>query len=127
MIQAMKLLNDFFRIEQSSQYGDNACHRIQLNPGHVIYQAHFPGNPITPGVCVIQIVGELLSELVGKRLVLSKVNNVKFLSTLSPAVEAAVDVTLSSITEHDGELKVKAIVKGEKEVYSKLSLTYYND
>ena len=33
--------------------------RLQLHPEHEIYQAHFPGNPITPGVCQVQIVAEL--------------------------------------------------------------------
>ena len=23
---------------------------IETNPSHIIYKAHFPGNPITPGV-----------------------------------------------------------------------------
>ena len=55
----MMLLNDFYQItEQASQ-----AFRIRLNPAHEIYRAHFPGQPITPGVCQIQLVTELLSQL----------------------------------------------------------------
>ena len=36
--------------------------KIRLNPDHEIYRAHFPGNPITPGVCIVQIISEVLGE-----------------------------------------------------------------
>ena len=50
----MKLLNDFCTIAG----GDTDKIWLRLNPDHPIYHAHFPGNPITPGVCIVQIVGE---------------------------------------------------------------------
>ena len=33
---------------------------LRCNPEHLIYQAHFPGNPITPGACLLQTAGEVL-------------------------------------------------------------------
>ena len=36
---------------------------IKLIPSCVIYQAHFPGEPITPGVCIVQMAKELIEEL----------------------------------------------------------------
>ena len=62
----------------------------------MIYKAHFPGEPITPGVCILQIGAELLSEAAGERLELSVVKNVKFLSILRPdgkPVKVSVDIT----------------------------------
>ena len=45
----MRLINKMFSIVSEGE-----TVRIQLHPEHVIYQAHFPGSPITPGVCIIQ-------------------------------------------------------------------------
>ena len=39
--------------------------RIKLNKDHDIYNGHFPNNPITPGVIIIQIIKEILEEKVG--------------------------------------------------------------
>lgn len=57
---------------------------VRMNPEHVIYSAHFPGDPITPGVCIIQMGVELLGRALGRPLELSAVKNVKFLSILRP-------------------------------------------
>ena len=54
--------------------------RIQLHEEHPIYQAHFPGNPITPGVCIVQMIGELAERQVGHSLILCKIANLKFLA-----------------------------------------------
>ncbi|MBQ5511641.1 MAG: hydroxymyristoyl-ACP dehydratase [Prevotella sp.] len=57
---------------------------IHLDATHFIYQAHFPGNPITPGVCIIQIAKELMEEHFQRQLRIQKVQNVKFLNVISP-------------------------------------------
>ena len=46
----------------------NTSFRLRLNPEHFIYQAHFPGEPVTPGVCILQIGKELLAELLQESL-----------------------------------------------------------
>jgi 3-hydroxyacyl-[acyl-carrier-protein] dehydratase len=55
-----------------------------LDATHFIYQAHFPGNPITPGVCIIQIAKELMEEHYQQQFRIQKVLNVKFLNVISP-------------------------------------------
>ena len=58
----MKLLNDLYSIISRTD-GEGRCDfTIELNPQHFIYKAHFPGEPITPGVCIMQIAKELLEE-----------------------------------------------------------------
>ena len=58
----MILKNSLYTIEgQQSQEG-TVSYDIRLHSDHFIYQAHFPGEPITPGVCVVQIAKELLEE-----------------------------------------------------------------
>ena len=76
----MRLNGDFFRIESrmeglpQGQSGFN----IILNPDHLIYKAHFPGQPVTPGVCILQMIQEILSEQEGMPLFIRKIKNVKF-------------------------------------------------
>ena len=36
---------------------------LRLLPDSPVYQGHFPGYPITPGVCLVQIALELIEEM----------------------------------------------------------------
>ena len=59
----MRLNGDFYRIEsrlEDRTLGQSGFNVI-LNPDHLIYKAHFPGQPVTPGVCILQMIRELLS------------------------------------------------------------------
>jgi 3-hydroxyacyl-[acyl-carrier-protein] dehydratase len=83
------LLNDFYFItQQSSELLDHGKRKIQatlsLNKSHPIFAGHFPGQPIVPGVCMVQMVKEVLEIEVGKKLVLASAGNIKFLSMLMP-------------------------------------------
>ena len=53
---------------------------IRLLPESPVYQGHFPGYPITPGVCLVEIALELMGPV---RLVGAK--NIKFTSPIIPA------------------------------------------
>ena len=63
---------------------DAAGATVRLLPDSPVYKGHFPGYPITPGVCLVQIALELISEREGRpvRLVASK--NIKFTSPVFP-------------------------------------------
>ena len=55
------LVNSFYSVEKTESF-ENTCRiGVVLNSSHEIYKAHFPGNPITPGVCLLQIALELLN------------------------------------------------------------------
>lgn len=80
----MKLLNDFYTIEKRTSNGDELCYEIKFNPSHKIYKAHFPDNPVTPGVCLIQIAQELMEYESGKQLNLFNAPNIKFRQIVKP-------------------------------------------
>lgn len=80
----MKLTDTFFHILDSSSGDDSYTCRVQLNAGHPIYSVHFPDNPVTPGVCLIQIATELLEQKYGKKLSLFKAKNIKFKKIVGP-------------------------------------------
>ena len=55
-----------------------------LNANHPIYRGHFPGNPVVPGVCQIQMVKELVEKTGNHSLKLVESDNIKFLSMINP-------------------------------------------
>ena len=63
----MNFLDNLFHIESIEEAENGFAAILCCNPEHLIYQAHFPGNPITPGACLLQTVGELLQRKLGRR------------------------------------------------------------
>jgi 3-hydroxymyristoyl/3-hydroxydecanoyl-(acyl carrier protein) dehydratase len=118
----MKLIHDFYQIAQESG-GETAFeYALLLNKDHFIYRAHFPGNPITPGVCIIQLCKELMEHRMGKSLFLRRVENVKFLSVINPLEADRVQVAFSKVVPVNDGYKFSASVYREDVVFAKLSL-----
>lgn len=65
---------------------DAAGATLRLLPDSPVYQGHFPGYSITPGVCLVEIAIELIGQMAGPdakvRLVGAK--NIKFTSPVIP-------------------------------------------
>lgn len=92
----MKLNNNLFHIESRTTGDSAATYRVRLHSDHAIYRAHFPEQPITPGVCLVQMAVELLEDLLQQPLRLTGVKNVKFLQIVSPIDHPALTVQLAA-------------------------------
>lgn len=97
---------------------------IETNPSHIIYKAHFPGNPITPGVCIIKAAGEILENKINRKLWLKTVKNVKFLSIIIPAEGKRIKYAFSNFKEEENGCKVQVLVNDNTTIYAKISLTF---
>ena len=103
---------------------------VRLLPESPVYQGHFPGYPITPGVCLVEIALELIAEMAdqaghddrkvghdGKvRLVGAK--NIKFTSPIIPTEGTELRFNLGG----EGSERTVEILSGET-LCAKMSLT----
>jgi len=80
------LLNKLYKIRSLKSHSDGAgfIAEIELDSHHTIFEGHFPGNPILPGVCTVQIIRELLEQSVQKSLRMTKAGNIKYLGFVNP-------------------------------------------
>ena len=118
----MRLSGTFFTILSSKESGNGFEPLIRLEPDNVIFKAHFPDYPITPGAVQIRVATELLETHLGKSLILAQVHDLKFMEPLYPGAEAAYSFT--KLVEVDGHLKVEFTVRSEEKVFSRMSLEY---
>src|SRR5574344_345480 len=119
----MKLLNDFFKIAKREVTDNGLCFDIVLNQEHFIYKAHFPNNPITPGVCITQMATEILEEESGRKLQLTEISNIKYLSILSPLEHRCVKMEFSNLTNEETGRKAKIILYDNSTQFAKISMT----
>lgn len=121
----MKLLDSFFSVQnQQEDSAGNVLYHISLNPEHEIFKAHFPGNPIVPGVCQVQMARELLSEIVASPLSLVEVKNIKYLSVMTPTEHLEYDVTFKKTDIQEDKVKTTAMYESDGQVYAKMSLVF---
>lgn len=116
----MTLKNDFYTITARRESGFD----VRLNAEHFIYKAHFPGEPITPGVCIVQMAAELLGEHLGRTVSVRGLKNVKFLAVIAPDETPGLSVDFSRIAtdEEAATVSATATVSAADGVKAKVSL-----
>ncbi len=119
------LLKDFYNIEKLEKTGEGKYTAgIFLNKNHDIFKGHFPGNPVTPGVCMMQIIKELSQEILKSSLVMTSSSNVKFMALINPEQNPSLQLELEIYGDLATEIKVKATTMFDDTVALKLTNIY---
>ena len=93
---------------------------IALNPQHDIFKGHFPNNPVTPGVCMLQIFKETVERHLQKELMISECSNVKFMALINPEIHPNLKLDLHIVPNENETYKVKASAQFEETTALKL-------
>jgi 3-hydroxyacyl-[acyl-carrier-protein] dehydratase len=93
------LLNKLYTLTKQESENGKVSAMISFNRAHPIFEGHFPGHPVVPGVCMMQIVREIMEIEVGQKLRLALGDNLKFLSIINPDEhrDVEVDVAFSTV------------------------------
>ena len=79
--------------------------------------------PITPGVCMLQIIKELTEKITQKKLFLSKTSQVKFMTLINPHTAGELSLQMELI-EQPETIVVKNITSFGDTIALKLTNTY---
>ena len=120
----MDFLDNLFLIQSITDTDDGFEALVRCNPEHPVYKAHFPGNPITPGACLLQTAGALMQQKMGRPLFLKSSKNIKYLSILIPSEGKEVQFGFLRVAEGETECKAQVVITDESTVYTKMSLTF---
>ena len=113
-----------YEAQQAVSEGGTTDVVVTLLPECEIYRAHFPGMPITPGVCLVQIAKELIEDIEKCRLHISQAKDIKFISIVTPGDTPQLHYSLTpqdSVAEA-GETKWSVCVTASDVLYCKMSL-----
>ena len=118
------MLKDFYTLNTLQQIAANTylC-TLTLNAEHPIFKGHFPNNPVTPGVCMMQIIKNLTEEITEHKLFLAKTTNVKFMALINPITHPILQLTLT-IQHKDADIQVKNTTSFDETVALKLTNLY---
>ncbi|RZJ72531.1 3-hydroxyacyl-ACP dehydratase [Flavobacterium sp.] len=119
------LLQDFYTIVSKDAVSDgNFTVNIHVNAAHEVFKGHFPGNPVMPGVCMMQIIKELTEEIIESNLFMQSLSNVKFMALINPDKTPTLRLELNVSETEDNLVKVKNTTYFNDTVALKLASTY---
>ncbi|GGF26044.1 3-hydroxyacyl-ACP dehydratase [Flavobacterium limi] len=119
------VLKDFYKILSEEKISDSKYNiTILVNEKHEVFEGHFPGNPIMPGVCMIQIIKELTEKITQQTLMIQTLSNVKFMALINPENTPELRLELDIATTEDNLVKVKNTTYFNDTVALKLSNVY---
>lgn len=120
------VLENFYSIEKKEMIIENTSYSydILINNKHTIFEGHFPGNPIMPGVCMMQITKDIIESLTNHNLFMIKCSNVKFMAIINPDINKNLNLKIDISHKEDGTIKVKNTTKFDETVALKLSAIY---
>lgn len=115
------LIKDYYTIEGTSTQEEGGAHifHIRLNPECTVYQGHFPGEPVSPGVCNIQMIKELAELVIGRPLFMSNLNLCRLTTLVTPQAHPTMMATLN-IEEKEDTFKLRATLGKDEETYLEL-------
>jgi len=117
----MILKDNFYTIQTQTISDGKAEFRVKLNVGNFVYQAHFPNNPITPGVCLIQMAVELFGFLKDESFNIKTLKNVKFTAPINPLEFPEVGFVLE-FAEKESFWQLKVLIKEKETIFAKMSV-----
>jgi 3-hydroxyacyl-[acyl-carrier-protein] dehydratase len=88
------LLNKFYTLVSQESEGGKVKAVITFTRSHPIFDGHFPGYPVVPGVCMIQILREIMEIEVAQKLRITFGDNLKFLAVINPEEQGQVEVRI---------------------------------
>ena len=120
----MHFLNSLYRIKQKEIEKNSGRAIISLNKEHPIYRGHFPGNPVTPGVCSLEILTEFIAVNYPGLPQPAKIEQIKFLNFINPVSDKIIRLEVNFKANEDGSWRVRGMLGTDKKQAVKLIARY---
>lgn len=122
----MLLKDKFFAVlHEEKVTANDAVYLCELKPDCDVYNGHFPGKPVSPGVCNIEMIRECAEMLVGCDLKIDTIKQCRLTAVASPAVCPKVDVKVSvAQIEGTNSYNVVASISDAERPYMELKGTF---
>lgn len=119
----MLLKDRLYALKSLKQEENLLVAEVTLNASDPVFEGHFPGNPVTPGVVQLEMIKELLSTHYSREIALKSISNCKYLAILNPVSHPDITITIT-INETDNTLKINAVFTSGDTTFTKISGSY---
>lgn len=89
------LIENYYTVLSRRDEDEQTIFEVALNKDCKVYEGHFPGEPVSPGVCNIQMIRELAEQVAGHTLRLEYISQCRFTTLITPLQHPTVEVRIS--------------------------------
>jgi 3-hydroxyacyl-[acyl-carrier-protein] dehydratase len=89
------VVNDIFNIDKLEHLDNSIKATLSIDKNSEIFKSHFPGQPVVPGACMLQVVKDVLEKSLEFPLILKKADNLKFISMIVPGSTDTVQLDIA--------------------------------
>ncbi|MBS1782503.1 MAG: 3-hydroxyacyl-ACP dehydratase [Bacteroidetes bacterium] len=104
------LMNDFYTLHPVETTDSTLKCKVIFNQNHPICLGHFPGQPVVPGVCMMQLVKASIEMISTYNYALRTAPQVKFLRLITPNISPMLTISWKDM---EGKLSVQALLENE--------------
>lgn len=101
------LLEGLYSFINKTENDGSISYTIELNENHDIFKGHFPGSPILPGVCSLQILKACCEDYLTKPLQYVSISSCKYINTVDPTVNKIISFNFT-LTPNDNQFQLAA-------------------
>ncbi len=117
------ILKDFYSVEESNHNSEGYSTLIKINKNHNIYEGHFPGLPVTPGVILMQLFLEEAQRITSLTLQLQQASNVKFMAVVDPSQDENF-ILHTNLTKKSNTVSIKGTAQHKGCTVLKINAVY---
>ena len=97
---------------------------LVIDQNNPLLKGHFPGQPVVPGACMVQLVKDVLEDALDARLLQKMAANIKFISMLTPASKDSINLSVTYNMRGDGCVTAHAKITAAGVVCFKMQAEY---
>jgi 3-hydroxyacyl-[acyl-carrier-protein] dehydratase len=116
------LLNNLYTIQSLSESDNQMEATINLLADHAIFSGHFPGQPVLPGVCMMEMVAEVMGVYLKSSFRISGGPLIKFLRMIDPRINPLIHLEIKYHSSSQTTLVTGRIFSGS-DVFMKFQLS----
>jgi 3-hydroxyacyl-[acyl-carrier-protein] dehydratase len=112
-------LNDFFTYEIKQQDQDTIVAKVTIDANHSLYKGHFPDQPVTPGVVLIEILRQIISGCLNSNMMLTGAKEIKYLTPVLPTETTIIEYQIN-YSKSEGAYSVNCVISQGEKIFTKI-------
>ena len=114
----MKFENYYYKVySMHTNWADTMSFHIGFLPECDIFRGHFPGHPVCPGACNIQLIKDVAQRLTECKLLISAIRQCRFTALATPDTCPEVDVRVNITARTENGYAITARISDERQTY----------
>jgi len=123
----MGKMSEVYTIKDIREQESKLIAHITIDVKHAVFDGHFPQRSVLPGVLQLEMIKSVISQFFNRNYRLRLLKNAKYLAMVLPEQHQHLTIELDVKKIEEENLKVKAVIRAEQNVFLKFSGVFVED